>query len=92
MEPESDEFDSGALEERLGKWRRPLVWAAVILAILVLYLFAYPAALIYGDDTFIDTAPEWTQGLLYGPAMPLELLYDKVEAYELYINWLNGRW
>ena len=55
-----NEVEISAFEEKWSRWKRPIQYVTGAAFILILYVFIYPAILLYFDnnETIVDEAPE----------------------------------
>ena len=66
-----------------------LVWcAAGLLALLLAYVFLFPAALILGGFEFLDGMPQPLLDTIEVFLVPLNWLDANFELYDQYIEWL----
>ncbi|MGY8644239.1 MAG: hypothetical protein ACKVJU_24485 [Verrucomicrobiales bacterium] len=86
-----NEVEISALEEKWSRWKRPIQYVTRAAFILILYVFIYPAILLYFDnnETTVDEAPEVISDTIYFPAIPIEYLYEHLKTYKTYIDWLD---
>ncbi|NNE90033.1 MAG: hypothetical protein HKN23_00150 [Verrucomicrobiales bacterium] len=83
------------LEKSFSRWDKASRWSIGIIVFLAVYLFLYPALLLWLDDPdnfdLEEKIPEGAYEAVEITFLPHIYCYDHFQFYEAYLDWLDEK-